>query len=474
MKVGLTMIPKIKLEKYMAMEYKRHKEYRKKGPPWIILAGSGAFHLIMAVILSFTPFVMPSLSVSVARLDRTKGIDVVFMKELEPTPQIQIFEKTEKTVDISKAVTRRETQKVIQKSVPQKVETRPAWEAALLASKNSGGQSSPGSSGQQGKRGNPGDRPGKMSAGGIVSEDMITKTGGTGLRSDKIYDNMVIPAGKGSDFGAGGKDTSGFKFGVTENGRGNGRIDVAGRGGSGGTNGLGNEGPGQGLSTGTGKGTGGGKGTGIGLGDGSGKGGMGTGTGTGTGAGDGSGVGPGKGGVGDGGPGTGSYEPGASRNNPNPATRSSSGNSNTGSPRKTPVVDDKRAVIGREGFKADIGKDMAGPKVVPPEKTDNRDFGDALQEEINKDLHSLRQLHEDWQNSNIAGIPKALQITVVLNKSGSGLTVSSIDFHSKGLSPKISDDLTKRIKTWKFKSLSDGKDDPTTWPVKLNGRITWQ
>ncbi|HGJ65125.1 TPA: hypothetical protein ENS27_07015 [bacterium] len=116
---------------------------------------------------------------------------------------------------------------------------------------------------------------------------------------------------------------------------------------------------------------------------------------------------------------------------------------------------------------------MEGPKVEAPKKEDNRNFGEVLQEEINKDLHSLRKLYEDWNNSKLSDIPKALQITVVVNKSGNQVTVSSIDFHTK-LNSRISDDLTKRIKSWKFASLNDGKDDPTEWPVKMNGRISWQ
>lgn len=138
------------------------------------------------------------------------------------------------------------------------------------------------------------------------------------------------------------------------------------------------------------------------------------------------------------------------------------------------MTEDKRSAIEREGFKADIGKDMEGPKVDAPKKDDKRNFGDVLQDEINRDLNTLRKLHEDWNNSKVAGIPKALQITVVLNKSGSKLSVSSIDFHNSSLSSRVTDDLTKRIKTWKFKSLIDGKDDPTSWPVKLNGRVSWQ
>jgi hypothetical protein len=311
-----------------------------------------------------------------------------------------------------------------------------------------------------------------MSAGGIVNKDLITPKGGTGIKSEKIYDNMVIPAGTGSEFGAGGKGTSNFQFGVNDRGKGTGRIDVAGRGGSGGTRGLGDSGPGQGLgSTGTGKGAGG-KGTGIGLGDGSGTGGMGPGSGNG---GSGTGTGSGKGGIGQGGPGSAGFDLNSPRGNPNLAVRTASGNNNIKeSPRKNPTIEEKRGALGKEGFKAEVGKDMNSGKTATAEKANDRDYGDALQEEINRDLHSLRKLYEDWQNTKQPNIPKALQITVVLNTESSGPKVSSIDFHDASLSPKIKDDLTRRIKSWQFKSLSDGKDDPTSWPVKLNGRISWQ
>jgi hypothetical protein len=469
------MIPKAKLMIAITNEKKRQREYRKrKKLPTIVFASTSIFHLIMAFVLSTVEVKLPVSSFPFRAYDRNKSLDVVFLKE-EDIPKIEIQEKfTPPVVTAKSQTTVREKQQVIQKSVPQKVETKTAWEAALLNNKNKAGQGSAGSPGLKGTRGNPGDRPGMTSAGGIVNKDLITQKGGTGIKSEKIYDNMVIPAGTGSEFGAGGKGTSNFQFGVNDRGKGTGRVDVTGRGGSGGTRGLGDSGPGQGLgNTGTGKGAGG-KGTGIGIGDGSGTGGMGPGSGNGgSGTGTGTGTGSGKGGIGQGGPGSAGFDLNSPRGNPNLAVRTASGNNNIKeSPKKNPTIEEKRGAIGKEEFKAEVGKDMNSGKTAIAEKANDRDYGDALQEEINRDLHSLRKLYEDWQNTKLPNIPKALQITVVLESGGP--KVSSIDFHNASLTPKIKDDLTKRIKSWQFKSLSDGKDDPTSWPVKLNGRISWQ
>ena len=464
------MIPKNKLEKLRAKEEKRHKEYRKKRKStYIIFASSVLFHFLMAIVLSAVTVEQPELPFPIRTYDRMKSLDIVFLEK--PLPEV-VYYKTEpiKTDNTTKsAVTRKDKQEIIQKSVPQKAETLTAWEKALLAKQGKSGQGPSGTPGLKGTRGTPGDRPGMTSAGGIVDKDLITKTGGTGLKTDKVVPMSVIPAGNGNTIGAGGKGVSGFQYGASENGRGAGRVDIAGRGGSGGTRGKGEDGPGQGLSSGTGSGKGsGGKGTtGIGLGDGSGTGGMGTGSGTGTGT--------GKDGVGEGGPGLRGTSINAQRSNPNLMTKNSGGNDKIkDSPRKNPALEDKRNAGSRDGFKADLGKDMNNARTAPSEKPNDRDYSDALQEEINKDLHSLRKLYEDWQNSKIPDIPKTMQITVALNMEGGEAKVSSIDFHNTALSSRIKDDLTKRIKIWKFKSLYDGKDDPSKWPLKLNGKISWQ
>ena len=463
------MIPKNKLEKYRAREQKKQREYRKrKKSPLIILGGSTIFHFLMAVTLSFVAVKQPTMSFPPIMHDRTKSLDVVFLEEPLPEIKINKIEPVKTDNSVKKAVTVKEKIPVKQKSTPQKSETKTAWELALLAKQGKSGQGTSGSPGLKGTRGNPGDRPGMTTSGGIIDKERITQTGGTGLKTDRVVPMSVLPAGNGNTIGAGGKGTSGFKYGALENGRGTGRADIPGRGGSGGTGGKGEDGPGQGLSgTGSGRGSGGKGTTGIGLGNGTGDSGMGTGSGPGTGS--------GKGGIGEGGPGTGGHGTDAPRSNPGLVTKATGGNDSVkDSPRKNPTVNDKRDAIGKEGFKADLGKDMNNAKTATPDKSDSHDYSDALQEEINRDLHSLRKLYEDWQNSKIPDIPKALQITLVLNKEGGEPKVSSIDLHNNALSSRIKDDLTKRIKSWKFKSLNDGKDDPSKWPVSLNGRISWQ
>jgi hypothetical protein len=463
------MIPKNKLEKYRAREQKKQREYRKrKKSPLFVLGGTTIFHFLMAVILSFVPVKQPTTSFPPIMHDRTKSLDVVFLEEPLPEIKINKIEPVKTDNSVKKAVTVKEKIPVKQKSTPQKSETKTAWELALLAKQGKSGQGTSGSPGLKGTRGNPGDRPGMTASGGIIDKERITQTGGTGLKTDRVVPMSVLPAGNGNTIGAGGKGTSGFKYGALENGRGTGRADIPGRGGSGGTGGKGEDGPGQGLSgTGSGRGSGGKGTTGIGLGNGTGDSGMGTGSGPGTGS--------GKGGIGEGGPGTGGHGTDAPRSNPGLVTKAADGNNSVkDSPRKNPTVNDKRDAIGKEGFKADLGKDMNNAKTATPDKSDSHDYSDALQEEINRDLHSLRKLYEDWQNSKIPDIPKALQITLVLNKKGGEPKVSSIDLHNNALSSRIKDDLTKRIKSWKFKSLNDGKDDPSKWPVSLNGRISWQ
>jgi hypothetical protein len=463
------MIPNEKLEKFKARDQRRHRETLKriKKRTYIIFSSSALFHLVMALILSSVAIVQPKMAFPFRLYDRSRSYDTILLEE--PLPELKPLEriqstKIENTVNIT--MNKRERQEIIQKSVPQK-ETLTSWEKALLAKQGKPGQGTSGDPGLKGTRGNPGDRPGMTSAGGIVNDKLITKTGGTGLKTDKAVPLSVIPAGNGNTIGAGGKGISGFQYGATETGRGSGRIDLPGRGGSGGTKGKGESGPGQGLGTGTGSGKGsGGKGTtGIGLGDGTGTGGMGTGTG---------GTGTGKSGIGEGGPGTVGTGIDAPRSNPNLITKGSGNDNIKDSPKKNSTIDDKRAVVGKDGFKADLGKDMSNARTNPTDKTNDRDYGDALQEEINKDLNSLRKLYEDWQNSKIPDIPKTMQITVALNMESKEARVSSIDFHNAALSSKIRDDLTKRIKSWKFKSLYDGKDDPTKWPLKLNGKISWQ
>ena len=83
-------------------------------------------------------------------------------------------------------------------------------------------------------------------------------------------------------------------------------------------------------------------------------------------------------------------------------------------------------------------------------------------------------MYEDWQNLKIPDIPKVLQITVELDTEKGKPKLLKIDFHRAVLDPKIKDDLTKKIRDWKFQSLYDGENNPKKWPVKLTGKISWQ
>ena len=128
---------------------------------------------------------------------------------------------------------------------------------------------------------------------------------------------------------------------------------------------------------------------------------------------------------------------------------------------------------GKEEFKAEAKTNMTRTDrtIYRPEE---RVFEDALQGDIIRNLNGLRKMHEDWQNRNIPDIPKVLQITIELGLEKGKPKLLKLDLHKTGISSKIKDDLTKKIKTWKFKSLFDGKDDPKKWPIKLTGKISWQ
>ena len=101
-------------------------------------------------------------------------------------------------------------------------------------------------------------------------------------------------------------------------------------------------------------------------------------------------------------------------------------------------------------------------------------FDDVLAGEINKHMHTLRKMHEDWQNLKVPKIPKVLQITIELDTEKGKPKLIKADFHNPALAARITNDLTKKIKEWKFESLYDGKDDPKKWPIKLRGKISWQ
>jgi hypothetical protein len=295
-----------------------------------------------------------------------------------------------------------------------------------------------------------------------------TKIGGTGLTPGLTHGTMTLPAGTGRLPGAGGKDLAGFRMGSSPTGTGVGQVDIPGRGGRGGTGGRADEGPGAGLAD-TGRvGIGGGTGTtGIGVGSTEGMGEIDSEPG---GKGTGGGGGPGTGVIGSSG-----YNPSGVSRAPSLATRpESKSQNNQGLPKRNEIPEGKRTEIsGKKDFRADLGKDMTtAPQ--PIEKPDNRGYEDALQGEINKDLYSLRKMHEDWVNLKIPNIPKALQITVELNSVNGKPKILNLDLHNPSLSQKAIDDLTKKIRSWKFESLYDGKDDPQKWPIKLSGKVSWQ
>ncbi len=435
-------------------------------------------HAIIAVAISRIYADQPQSQKSLRIVSAVK----IQYKEIDVQPKPKVINKVqpERTEAVKKTQPiKQQPKKVTQPKieppevVQQKSKTETelqAWEAALLASKGKSGGGSPGSSGSKGTVGTPGDRPGMRSVSGIESA-VASKTGGSGLATDRKYGDLMVPKGKSSLPGGGGDDLAGFKFGYTKDGKGLGNANIPGRGGSGGTGGLGNDGPGKGLSTGTGTiGTGTGKGTGIGLGDG-GTGEMGTG---GIGDGSGSGTGSGKG-TGSGGPGTSGYDLKGSRSSPNIITQSREVKESQELPKKKEITDDKKAGnLEKESFKTDLGKGMTNVKTEAPPKPADTGYENALQDEINKDLHSLRRMYEDWQNLKLPDIPKSLQITISLDSDKGNPKILSIDFHNASLHSQIKDDLTKKIKEWKFKSLFDGKNDPTKWPIKLTGKISWQ
>ena len=341
-----------------------------------------------------------------------------------------------------------------------------------------------GVTGIKGARGPSEELPTSTSASGIEHPTRVTETGGTGLSPGLMNGSMKMPEGTGSVPGIGGKEVAGFRMGTSGTGTdGVGKVDVAGSGGRGG---KADDGPGTGLSTFAGRvNTGGGKGT--------------TGrnhpyarggnfesagqrdsTGPVVGSGDGMGeidaapVGS-ESGPGRGGPGSGGYQLESSRTAPSVTTVSGV---TTGDAQEAPGTKDlpeakREGAIGKKEFKADAKTNMTGVKQTI-EETEERTFGDALQAEINKNLHSLRKMYEDWENSKVPNIPKALQITIELGSENGKPKLIKLNLHQAKVSARIRDDLTTKIKTWKFESLFDGKNDPDKWPIKLSGKISWQ
>ena len=322
--------------------------------------------------------------------------------------------------------------------------------------------SASGVTGIKGARGRADELPTVSSASGIDDPKLSTEVGGTGLTPGLTHGSMKMPAGTSHLPGAGGKQVAGFRMGKSGTGSDVGEVDIS---GSGGRDGRADEGPGTGSGVFAGRvNVGGGKGT----------------TGLGVGSGDGMGEvdaapvgsepGPGRGG-----PGAGGYQLGGSRGAPSLTTSSGA---KSGKTKETPgtksIPEEKRdGATGKKEFEADARTNMTSVKqnIVEPEKSS---FGDALQSEINKNLHVLRKMYEDWQNARLPKIPKVLQITIELGTENGKPKLLKLDLHQASVSPRIRDDLTSKIKTWKFESLYDGKNDPEKWPIKLSGKISWQ
>ncbi len=322
--------------------------------------------------------------------------------------------------------------------------------------------SASGVTGIKGARGRSDELPTVTSASGIDDPKLSTEVGGTGLTPGLTHGSMKTPTGTSHLPGAGGKQVAGFRMGKSGTGSGVGEQDISGSGGRGG---KADDGPGAGLSTFAGRvNTGGGKGT----------------TGLGAGSGDGmekvdaapvgSEPGPGRGG-----PGTGGQQLGSSRGAPDLTIASGAKSGKTKeAPETTNIPDEKRdGATGKKEFRTDAKTNMTSvkPSIEKPEK---RGFENALQDEINKNLQVLRKMYEDWQNARVPKIAKVLQITIELGTEKGVPKLLKVDLHQASVSPRIKDDLTNKIKTWKFKSLYDGKNDPEKWPIKLSGKIAWQ
>ena len=75
-------------------------------------------------------------------------------------------------------------------------------------------------------------------------------------------------------------------------------------------------------------------------------------------------------------------------------------------------------------------------------------------------------MYEDWENSKVPNIPKALQITIELGSENGKPKLIKLNLHQAKVSARIRDDLTTKIKTWKFESLFDGQNDPDKWVIR--------
>ncbi len=412
---------------------------------------SGILHIFIALAISRIYAEQPP-----PQERRMRAVRIEY-EEVKPPPKPKVVAKVQpkKVVPKKEKPKPKEEPKVTpQKVEPPKVTRRRRRMSASAPSLGAGtaprqSRSAPGVTGIKGARGPTDELPAVRSASGIEDPNVITKTGGTGLTSDRSG-SMATPTGSSSLPGAGGKEIAGFRIGASGAGDGVARLDISGSGGKGGRS---DKGPGTGLSNFAGRVTvGGGRGdTGLGVGASDGMDGV-----------DSESAGN-KAGEGRGSPGLGGHQTGASRSAPNLTTGAAT---KDGTARKLPgtksIPEEKRdGATGKKEFKAGAKTNMTSASRTI-EKPEERAFGDALQGEINRNLHGLRKMYEDWQNLNIPGIPKVLQITVELGLEKGELKLQKLELHKADISSKIKNDLTRKIETWKFKSLYDKKDDPKT------------
>ena len=434
---------------------------KKKLSKYLIV--SGLIHVLIALAISGLYAEQPKKH---RRLEIVGSVKIQY-KEPEPPPKPKVVTRVqpEKKVALKEKEPKITSQKVSSPKAPQQTRRRSASAPGLAMEKApQRSKSAPGVVGVEGTRGSTGDLPGMPASGGVYRPDLTTtKTGSSGLLPGRTHGSMEMPTGSAPLPGAGGKAVAGFKTGVSQTGSGIGRVDISKRSESGGT---GMDGPGASLSAVTGRAkVGGGKET----------------TGLGVGASDGMGeiesdpTGGGGAGGGDTGPGIGSSGSVGARSGPSLTTGAGIKTGDKELPATKELPEEKRVgATGKKEFKAKLGKGMTSVTPHLDEEPSQSGFDDALQGEINRNLYSLRKVYEDWQNLKVSNIPKALRITIELGMEKDKPKLLKVNFHSATLSPRIKDDLTKKIKEWEFKSLYDGKDDPEKWPIKLTGRISWQ
>ncbi len=429
------------------------------------LVVSGVLHIIAALAISRIYAEQPQRH----RLVQIKSVRIMRVEpepEPPPKPKVVAEVKPEKKAEPKKTEPKEEPKVKPQEAAPPKVARQPRVTSAPapglgfeMSPRQS--RSAPGIAGPGGVRGSSDELPSVSPASGIEHPTLTTKSGGTGL-APGTHGSMAMPTGSSHLPGAGGRDVAGFRMGSSLTGTGIGRLEVS---GSGGKAGRSDEGPGVGISDVSSRfGAGGGKGTtGIGVGESDGMGEVDSDT-----------IGS-KPGEGSGGPGVGGYQIPGSRSSPKIATGLKP---EAGKEKELPITKDipgdkREGATGKKEFEADVGTNMTTVRQSVSEPVE-RSFEGVLQDEINKNLQSLRKLHEDWQNLKLPNIPKVLQITIELGTENGKPKLMKVDLHNTAISSRIKDDLTRMIKNWKFISLYDGKDDPEKWPVKLSGKISWQ